>query len=158
MKQNLNTKNSIFNSKLLILTPKHLIADDLHMTTENQGKPGNTGLKRIIKATGYSIQGLKAAFKHEAAIRQELVLLCAAILLLVWLDVSVIETILMLGVVVLVLVIELMNSAIEAVVDRIGVERHELSGRAKDIGSAAVFVALLFAGFTWIFILINHYR
>ena len=127
------------------------------MTTENQGKPGNTGLKRIIKATGYSIQGLKAAFKHEAAIRQELVLLCAAVIALVWLDVSTIETVFMLGVVVLVLIVELVNSAIEAVVDRVGVERHELSGRAKDIGSAAVLVALLFAGFTWAFILINHY-
>jgi diacylglycerol kinase (ATP) len=127
------------------------------MTTENQGKPGNTGLKRIIKATGYSIQGLKAAFKFEAAIRQELVLLCAAIIALIWLDVSPIETVLMLGVVVLVLIVELVNSAIEAVVDRVGVERHELSGRAKDIGSAAVLVALLFAGFTWAFILLNHY-
>ena len=127
------------------------------MTTESQGKPGNTGLKRIIKATGYSIQGLKAAFKYEAAIRQELVLLCAAIIALIWLDVSPIETVLMLSVVVLVLIVELINSAIEAVVDRVGVERHELSGRAKDIGSAAVLVALILAGFTWAFILINHY-
>lgn len=127
------------------------------MTIENQGKPGNTGLKRITKATGYSIQGLKAAFKHEAAIRQELVLLCAAIIALIWLDVGPIETVLMLGVVVLVLIVELVNSAIEAVVDRVGVEHHELSGRAKDIGSAAVLVALLFAGFTWAFILISHY-
>jgi len=127
------------------------------MTTENQGKPGNTGLKRIIKATGYSIQGLKAAFKYEAAIRQELVLLCAAIIALIWLDVSPIETVLMLSVVVLVLIVELINSAIEAVVDRVGVERHELSGRAKDIGSAAVLVALILAGFTWAFILLNHY-
>jgi diacylglycerol kinase (ATP) len=133
------------------------IADDSYMTTENQGKPGNTGLKRIIKATGYSIQGLKAAFKYEAAIRQELLLLCAAIIALIWLDVSPIETVLMLGVVVLVLIVELINSAIEAVVDRVGVEHHELSGRAKDIGSAAVLVALILAGFTWAFILINHY-
>lgn len=63
----------------------------------------------------------------------------------------------MLSVVVLVLIVELINSAIEAVVDRVGVERHELSGRAKDIGSAAVLVALILAGFTWAFILINHY-
>ena len=84
-------------------------------------------------------------------------LLCAAIIALIWLDVSPIETVLMLGVVVLVLIVELVNSAIEAVVDRVGVEHHELSGRAKDIGSAAVLVALLFAGFTWAFILISHY-
>ncbi|WP_440887884.1 diacylglycerol kinase [Vibrio sp. WZ-1] len=124
------------------------------MTT---GKPGNTGIKRIVKATGYSIQGLKAAFKHEAAIRQELGLLVFAIVLVSLFDVTMVERILMLGVVVLVLIVELLNSAIEAVVDRVGVEYHELSGRAKDIGSAAVLVALGFAGFTWVYILIGNY-
>ena len=121
------------------------------------GKPGNTGIKRIFKATKYSIQGLKAAFKHEAAIRQELGLLVVAIILVCIFDISVVERILMLGVVFLILTVELLNSAIEAVVDRIGIEHHELSGRAKDIGSAAVLVALIFAGFTWCYILINHY-
>ncbi|EGQ9183465.1 diacylglycerol kinase [Vibrio parahaemolyticus] len=124
------------------------------MTT---GKPGNTGIKRIVKATGYSIQGLKAAFKHEAAIRQELGLLVFAIVLVSLFDVTMVERILMLGVVVLVLIVELLNSAVEAVVDRVGVEYHELSGRAKDIGSAAVLVALGFAGFTWAYILASHY-
>ena len=123
----------------------------------NSGKPGNTGLKRIIKATGYSAKGLRAAFKHEAAIRQELVMLAIAIVLVCVFDLSVIERILMLGVVVLVLIVELINSAIEAVVDRVGVEHHELSGRAKDIGSAAVMVALGFAGFTWLYILFGLY-
>lgn len=123
----------------------------------NSGKPGNTGLKRIIKATGYSAKGLRAAFKHEAAIRQELVMLAIAIALVCVFDLSVIERILMLGVVVLVLIVELINSAIEAVVDRVGVEHHELSGRAKDIGSAAVMVALAFAGFTWLYILLSLY-
>ncbi|AQM68273.1 diacylglycerol kinase [Vibrio owensii] len=123
----------------------------------NSGKPGNTGLKRIIKATGYSAKGLRAAFKHEAAIRQELVMLAIAIVLVCVFDLSVIERILMLGVVVLVLIVELINSAIEAVVDRVGVEHHELSGRAKDIGSAAVMVALAFAGFTWLYILLSLY-
>ncbi|UYI47283.1 diacylglycerol kinase [Vibrio natriegens] len=117
------------------------------------GKPGQTGLKRIYNATFYSTQGLKAAFKHEAAIRQEFVLLLCAAIIVFWLDLSVIERILMLGSVVLVLIVELLNSAIEAVVDRIGVERHELSGRAKDIGSAAVMVALALAAFTWVAIL-----
>lgn len=121
------------------------------------GKPGNGGIKRIIKATGYSIQGLRAAFKHEAAIRQEIVLLLISLILAIMFDVSVIERILMIGVVVLVLIVELVNSAIEAVVDRIGVEHHELSGRAKDIGSAAVMVALVFATFTWVYILISRY-
>lgn len=121
------------------------------------GKPGNTGIKRIFKATEYSIQGLKAAFKYEAAIRQELALLLVASILVCVFDVSVVERILMLGVVCLVLIVELLNSAIEAVVDRIGIEHHELSGRAKDIGSAAVLVALIFAAFTWCYILLNHY-
>ncbi|AVF58842.1 diacylglycerol kinase [Vibrio diabolicus] len=125
--------------------------------SQESGKPGNTGLKRIVKATGYSIQGLKAAFKHEAAIRQELALLSIAVILAWLVDVGMVERILMIGVVVLVLIVELVNSAIEAVVDRIGIERHELSGRAKDIGSAAVMVALVFAGFAWLYILASRY-
>ncbi|MCA2415532.1 MULTISPECIES: diacylglycerol kinase [Vibrio] len=125
--------------------------------SQESGKPGNTGLKRIVKATGYSIQGLKAAFKHEAAIRQELALLSIAVILAWLVDVGMVERILMIGVVVLVLIVELVNSAIEAVVDRIGIERHELSGRAKDIGSAAVMVTLAFAGFTWLYILASRY-
>ncbi|MCS0446701.1 diacylglycerol kinase [Vibrio diabolicus] len=125
--------------------------------SQESGKPGNTGLKRIVKATGYSIQGLKAAFKHEAAIRQELALLSIAVILAWLVDVGMVERILMIGVVGLVLIVELVNSAIEAVVDRIGIERHELSGRAKDIGSAAVMVALVFAGFTWLYILASRY-
>ncbi|TOH79733.1 diacylglycerol kinase [Vibrio parahaemolyticus] len=125
--------------------------------SQESGKPGNTGVKRIIKATGYSIQGLKAAFKHEAAVRQELALLSIAVILACVVDVGMIERILLIGVVVLVLIVELINSAIEAVVDRIGVERHELSGRAKDIGSAAVMVALAFAVFTWLYILASRY-
>ncbi|AGQ89902.1 diacylglycerol kinase [Vibrio parahaemolyticus] len=124
--------------------------------SQESGKPGNTGVKRIIKATGYSIQGLKAAFKHEAAVRQELALLSIAVILACVVDVGMIERILLIGVVVLVLIVELINSAIEAVVDRIGVERHELSGRAKDIGSAAVMVALAFAAFTWLYILASR--
>ncbi|MCA0935143.1 diacylglycerol kinase [Vibrio alginolyticus] len=125
--------------------------------SQQSGKPGNGGIKRIIKATGYSIQGLRAAFKHEAAIRQEILLLFISLILTIMFDVSVIERILMIGVVVLVLIVELVNSAIEAAVDRIGVEHHELSGRAKDIGSAAVMVALVFATFTWVYILISRY-
>ncbi|HCE2382247.1 TPA: diacylglycerol kinase [Vibrio parahaemolyticus] len=125
--------------------------------SQESGKPGNTGVKRIIKATGYSMQGLKAAFKHEAAVRQELALLSIAVILACVVDVGMIERILLIGVVVLVLIVELINSAIEAVVDRIGVERHELSGRAKDIGSAAVMVALAFAAFSWLYILANRY-
>ncbi len=125
--------------------------------SQQSRKPGNGGIKRIIKATGYSIQGLRAVLKHEAAVRQEILLLLISLLLAIMFDVSVIERILMIGVVVLVLIVELLNSAIETVVDRIGVEHHELSGRAKDIGSAAVMVALVFATFTWLYILSSRY-
>ncbi|EGA70910.1 diacylglycerol kinase [Vibrio sinaloensis DSM 21326] len=127
------------------------------MNPEQSGKPGATGIKRVVNATGYSIQGLKAAFRHEAAIRQEVSLLIIAAIALIWLSLPVVETILMLASVVLVLIVELINSAIEAVVDRVGTERHELSGRAKDIGSAAVLVALSLAAFTWGYILYHHF-
>ncbi|EML0276826.1 TPA: diacylglycerol kinase [Vibrio parahaemolyticus] len=123
----------------------------------NSGKPGVTGLKRIVHATRYSWQGLSAAFRYEAAIRQELALLIIAIVLLLVLGLPLIESLLMFASVVLVLIVELLNSAIEAVVDRIGAEHHELSGRAKDIGSAAVLVALCLAGVVWVSVLGTHY-
>lgn len=112
-----------------------------------------TGVTRIIKATGYSLKGLKQAWQHEAAFRQELMLLVVAVLVACWLPVSLLERLLLIGVVVVVVLMELVNSAIEAVVDRVGMEHHELSGRAKDIGSAAVFVALVFAGVVWVSLL-----
>lgn len=112
-------------------------------------KPSTTGLKRILNATGYSFQGLRAAWNNEAAFRQELVLLVVMTTVSFFLPVTQIEQILMVATLFLVVIVELINSAIEAIVDRIGPERHELSGRAKDIGSAAVFVALLLVGITW---------
>ena len=117
-------------------------------------KPGNTGLKRVIKAAGYSWAGLKATFKHEAAFRQELALCLVLIPTGLWLGESGIERALLIGSLLLVLIIELLNSAIEAVVDRFGGEQHELSGRAKDIGSAAVFIALLNTVVIWVLLLI----
>lgn len=118
-------------------------------------KPGNTGITRVIKAAGYSWAGLKAAFKHEAAFRQELALCLILIPAAFWLGQSGIERALLIGSLLLILIVELLNSAIEAVVDRFGGEQHELSGRAKDIGSAAVFVALLNAAVIWVLVLIN---
>lgn len=112
-----------------------------------------TGITRIIKATGYSLKGLKQAWQHEAAFRQELMLLVVAVLAACWLPVSLLERLMLIGVVVVVVLMELLNSAIEAVVDRVGTDYHELSGRAKDIGSAAVFVALVFAAIVWVSIL-----
>ncbi len=104
---------------------------------------------RILRAAGYSAKGLKAVFRNEAAFRQELLLTIVLVPLACWLDVTPTERVLMIAVLFLILIVELLNSALEAVVDRIGAEQHELSGRAKDIGSAAVFVALLMAAYIW---------
>lgn len=117
-------------------------------------KPGNTGLTRIIKAGGYSLQGLTAAFKHEAAFRQELLLAIVLFPVALWFGETGLEKAILIASLLLVLIVELLNSAIEAVVDRIGSEHHELSGRAKDIGSAAVFIALANVIVTWPLILI----
>ena len=116
-----------------------------------------TGLTRIIKAAGYSYKGLSAAWQHEAAFRQELVVTLLAIILAVWLDVGAIARILLIGSVALVMIVEILNSAIEAVVDRIGSEHHELSGRAKDMGSAAVLLAIVLALFVWGTVLWQHF-
>lgn len=116
-------------------------------------KPGNTGFTRIIKAAGYSWAGLKAAFQHEAAFRQELALCAVMIPMGIWLGQTGIERALLIGSLLLVLIVELLNSAIEAVVDRFGGEQHELSGRAKDIGSAAVFITLLNVVVVWVLVL-----
>ncbi|WP_017222547.1 diacylglycerol kinase [Moritella dasanensis] len=123
-------------------------------TINSTGKPGLTGLNRIIKATQYSFKGLRAAFKYESAIRQELLLLLILTPIALLLDVSNVDKILLVASLVLVLIVELVNSAIEAVVDRIGTEHHELSGRAKDIGSAAVFVSLCLSAFVWFMIVV----
>lgn len=110
----------------------------------------NTGLKRVVMAGVYSLKGLKAAFANEAAFRQELFLAVIFIPLAFYIDVPAIERVALVAVTVLVLVVELVNSAVEAVVDRIGLEKHELSGRAKDIGSAAVLLCLLLWAYVWI--------
>lgn len=112
-------------------------------------KPGNSGFRRIAKATGYSLAGLRSAWRHEAAFRQETT---AAILLsplALWLGQSAIEKMLLIGSLLLTLTVELLNSAIEAAVDRHGGEQHELSGRAKDMGSAAVMLSLTIAALVW---------
>ena len=114
---------------------------------------GNTGLTRIIKAAGYSWQGLTAAYKHEAAFRQELLLAAVLIPLAIWLADNVIQMALMISSVLLVLIVEILNSAIESVVDRFGGELHDLSGRAKDMASAAVFLALIYMTVIWVLML-----
>ena len=113
------------------------------------GKPGATGLTRILNATGYSLKGLQAALRHESAFRQELALCVVLIPAAIWLGRDAVEWSLLVGSLLLVLIVELLNSAVEAVVDRIGNERHELAGRAKDLGSAAVFVSLVNVVVIW---------
>ena len=110
---------------------------------------GRTGLRRILNAARYSMDGLRAAYRHEDAFRQEIWLTLVAVPLALWLGEGALERALMIGSVLLVLVVELLNSAVEATVDRVSLERHELAKRAKDVGSAAVLVALLNAAVVW---------
>jgi diacylglycerol kinase (ATP) len=112
------------------------------------------GLQRLINACFFSAAGFKATWTHEEAFRQEVLLLVITTPLAVWLGETTIEKLLLIGSIVLVMLVELLNSAVEAVVDRVGLEHHELSGRAKDIGSAAVMLSLVWAAVTWTLILI----
>ncbi len=121
------------------------------------GKPGNTGIMRIIRATGYSMLGFKAAWQYEAAFRQEVALVLVLVPLGAWLGQTPVERALLIGVCFIVLIVELLNSAVEAAIDRHGDELHVLSGRAKDIGSAAVFVALTLVAVVWGLILLPRY-
>ena len=110
---------------------------------------GRTGLDRIRHAAGYSVDGLVSAYRGESAFRQETWLAVIMIPLAFWLGQTWIETALLAGSVVLVMVVELLNSAVEATVDRISFELHELAKRAKDFGSAAVFLSLAMTGALW---------
>jgi diacylglycerol kinase (ATP) len=113
-----------------------------------------SGLKRISSALFYSVSGLKTAWKHEHAFRQELMFAVPGAIIALILPVSPLEKLLLISVLVLVLIIELMNSSIEAIVDRVSLERHPLSKNAKDLGSAAVLLAVLLAVATWAVILL----
>lgn len=115
-------------------------------------KPRNTGLTRVWKATIYSFQGLKAAWTHESAFRQECVVGLVLLPVAFWLAESWVEASVLIAVCFLVLIVELLNSAIEAVVDRVGHEHHDLAGQAKDMGSAAVMLSLMMALGTWLII------
>lgn len=111
------------------------------------------GVSRVLKALKYSMQGLSHAFRYEAAFRQELLLAIPAFVGVSFLPVSTLERVVLVATVMLVLIVELLNSAIEAVVDRISTELHPLSGRAKDLGSAAVMLALVLMILSWALIL-----
>ena len=115
---------------------------------------GATGLRRILNATRYSLEGVAAAARHEAAFRQELLLAAVLVPLGLWLGADGVERALLAGSVLMVLVVELLNSAVEAVVDRASPEHHELAKRAKDYGSAAVMIALAVTGLVWVLLLL----
>jgi len=110
---------------------------------------GKTGLRRLMNATRYSLHGFASAYRHEDAFRQEVLLAAVMIPLALVLDAAAIGKALMIASVLLVLIVELLNSAIEAAVDRISLDRHRLSKRAKDIGSAAVFLSLVNVACVW---------
>jgi diacylglycerol kinase (ATP) len=110
---------------------------------------GARGLERLVRAFGFTLAGLRAAWRNEEAFRQEVVLTVVLVPVALWLGQTVLERAALLVSMLVVLVVELLNSALETVVDRIGSERHELSGRAKDIGSAAVFLSLVLAALVW---------
>lgn len=111
---------------------------------------GRTGIDRIIRATGYSVAGITAAYRSESAFRQEFWLAALMLPAAFWVGRSWVEVALLAGSVMLVLIVELLNSAIEAAIDRISFELHELSKRAKDFASAAVMLSLLLCGAIWV--------
>ncbi|MDP2806163.1 MAG: diacylglycerol kinase [Gallionellaceae bacterium] len=119
----------------------------------NSPHKGKTGLTRLRNALGYSMEGFQAAYQHEDAFRMELVVAAIAIPVALWLPVGNIGKALMVGSILLVLLVELINSAIEATVDRVSLEDHDLAKRAKDIGSAAVLVSLINAATIWTLVL-----
>ena len=122
--------------------------------SEYSSLKGKTGLKRIINATGYSLAGFKAAYQHEAAFRQIVLINVILIPITFFPDVTRIEQAVMIAVCLLAMIVELFNSAIEAVVDRVSLDKHPLSKNAKDMGSAAQFVAQTIIVATWLLILI----
>jgi diacylglycerol kinase (ATP) len=114
------------------------------------------GLTRVLRALGASLRGLAGAFRDEAAFRQELAFAAVVIPLALWLGRSGIERALLIAPVLLILIVELLNSAIEATVDRIGFERHALAGLAKDIGSAAVLMSFVLLTAVWLLVLLGR--
>jgi len=121
--------------------------------TSQQSKPKEKGISRIVKAFDYSMAGLHAAFSGEAAFRQIVALVAVLLPVALWLDVTRAERALLIAVLLIALIIELLNSAIEAAIDRISLERHPLSKRAKDMGSAAQLLALTMIALTWVVVL-----
>jgi diacylglycerol kinase (ATP) len=124
---------------------------------DSRSLKGQRGLRRVLNATRYSFDGLCSAWAHEDAFRQEVILAAIMIPVAVVLPVSLVERIALIGVVVLVLIVELLNTGIEAAIDRDSLEINPLGKRAKDYGSAAVMLSLLLAGGTWAAILLARF-
>ena len=134
---------TIFGGSIFITKPGNLSRSQI------VGKPGNRGLTRIINAFVFSAKGLRAGWKHEEAFRQELILALVLLPLSFYISVSATQLALLLMTLFIVLITEILNSAIEAVVDRVSNEHHQLAGRAKDMGSAAVFLSLMMTAVIW---------
>jgi diacylglycerol kinase (ATP) len=124
-------------------------------TVEIKQAKKKTGIRRIIAATKYSIDGLKLAAKTESAFKQELVVSVFLLPLAIWLGENAIEQSLLIASVVMIMIVELLNTAVEAVVDRVSSDFHELSRQAKDLGSAAVFLSINLAILVWMLLLLN---
>ena len=120
-------------------------------------KPGHTGFTRVMKAAGYSWAGFRAAWENESAFRQECILGILMLPLAFVIGQSMLQVAILIAVLAVVLITELLNSAVEAVVDRVGEEYHDLAGRAKDMGSAAVFVSLALVVIVWTMMAIKNF-
>ena len=131
-----------------MITPPPTPDKPLQASQKSRGGPA-----RLVSALRYSAAGLLAALRHEAAFRQELALGLPMVAFALWLHPGRVQTLLLVGSVVLVWVVELLNSAIEALADALSIEQHPLLGRAKDLGSAAVMLCLLFAALSWVVLL-----
>ena len=129
---------------------------DLPPTHPVNPQKSRIGLNRIQHAFGYSVEGLRAGW-HETAFRQEVIAACVLLPLSLWIGRSWVETALLAGSVLLVMIVELLNTGIESAIDRIGPEWHDLSKRAKDMGSAAVLLSLVLAGGIWLSALYTHF-
>lgn len=127
-----------------------MMAENEQQTSEFKSK---SGVKRIFSAFSYSMDGFKAAWRNEHAFRQELLLVIPGVIVALLLPLPPLRKLALVAVLLLILIVELINSAIEAVVDRVSFEHHPLSKNAKDLGSAAVFLAIVLAGATWAVIL-----
>ncbi|WP_233402678.1 diacylglycerol kinase [Marinomonas transparens] len=125
--------------------------------TNNVLKPNGVGIGRILKAGRCSMQGFEAVYRHESAFRQELLLAAVMFPISLFVATDFFQLALLNGAMLVVLLVEIINSAVEAVVDRISLELHELSGRAKDLGSAAVFLSLMLYSLIWISVLYKNF-